>query len=517
MGFNCCFLRFGMRSMCASLAVLLSACAPVPLDQPKAVTQAAIAPVSSELKQAAATITANGNPSQSALILLVEGNEALGARLRLIERAEHTLDLQYFLFKPDLAGALVAQALLDAADRGVRVRFLVDDIFTTVPDTSLGLLDVHPNIEVRVFNPVLRPGPKSLGLLAEFSRANRRMHNKLFVVDGAVAIIGGRNIADEYFQIQTDTDFADFELLAMGPVLTELEQAFDLFWNDGWAVPIASLRERPSAEELQSARAALTRALIPARDTYEAAVNAPHFTRLSTGEAPVFRARTRLVVDPPEKLKTPVRGGPRLVAEDLLTSITNATESVVLISPYFVPEDYGARLFADLARRGVEVRIITNSVGSTNHAYVHAGYRRHREDLLRAGVKLHEIRPDALQASGRLPRDNEIGLVMHTKLAVIDRDEVFIGSLNFDPRSIKLNTEIGVFAKGRDFAGFMHDEIERQLGTFTYRLTLSKSGALQWHYDFPKAPTVTDSEPGVTFWNSLVIGVTELLDIELQL
>lgn len=501
----------------AFVAVALAACAPVPLDAPKPITTAGIAPASAELQQATGVFAANRASSHSSLIPLIEGNEALGARLRLIERAEHSLDLQYFLMKPDLAGALLSQALLEAADRGVRVRFLLDDIFTSVPDSRLGLLDAHPNIEVRIFNPVLRPGPKSFGLLAEFRRTNRRMHNKSFTADGAVAVIGGRNIADEYFQIKTDTEFADFEVLIMGPAVKGIENTFDLYWNDGWAVPVKALIEEQTGEAFLEARMSLEAQLVPARETYQKAVNDPHFERLSSGAAPIYTADTTVVVDTPDKVKMPVRGGTRILAEDLLTRMKNATQSVVLISPYFVPEDYGARLFQELASRGVSVRIITNSLGSTNHAYVHAGYRRHRADLLRAGVKLHEIRPDALQAMGTLPKDDETGLVMHTKLAVIDRDEIFVGSLNLDPRSIKLNTEVGIFVDSHRFGSFMHDEIERELRDFTYRLSISETGKLRWHYDNPNALTQTDKEPGATFWNSLVVGLTGLIGIELQL
>lgn len=500
------------------VAMLLAACAPVPLDAPKPVSRASVAPSTASLQQAASKLARDRDPSHSSLVPLVEGNQALGARLRIIERAEHTIDMQYFLMKPDLAGALIYKSLLDAADRGVRVRFLLDDIFTTVPDDALGLLDAHPNIEVRVFNPTKRPGPKVLGFVTEFTRVNRRMHNKSFIADGAVAIVGGRNIADEYYQIQTESEFADFEIGVIGPAVREIEEAFDLYWNDGWAVPMERLRDKPSADETAAAIAEFNRRLIPARQVYDKAVNDPHFQRLISGTEPIYEAPMQVVVDEPDKLKTPVYGGgPRIVAEDLLTRMQNASQSVLVITPYFVPEDYGARLFRQLAQRGVDVRVVTNSVGSTNHAYVHAGYRRHREDLLRAGVKLYEIRDDALQAMGKLPAEDERTLVMHSKLVIVDRDDVFVGSLNFDPRSVKLNTEVGIFVDSQTFGGFMQGEIEKGLANFTYRLHLTDEGSLQWHYDNPKAPSVTAKEPGSTLFNSIIISLTELMGVELQL
>ena len=498
----------------------VSACAPVPLDQNKPQSFSFTAPAEAPLKKAAGLVAAERNADHSTLIPLVEGNEALGARLRLIEQSAHSLDLQYFLMKPDLASALISEALLDAADRGVRVRYLVDDIFTTVQDEALAILDAHPNIEVRLFNPAFRPGPKSFGLAVEFGRVNRRMHNKMFVADGAIAIVGGRNIADEYYQIQTDSEFADFEILLLGPAIEGLEESYDLYWNDDWAVPISALHAVPSQEENKAWRADLLDRLRPARQIYEGAVNDPHFARLVSGQEPVYSAHIKVVTDNPQKLKNPpqgARGGPRILAEDLLMRMNSASKSVLLMTPYFVPEDYGSRLFQDLARRGVSVRIVTNSLASTNHSYVHAGYRRHRRDLLQAGVELHEIKSDALQAIGRLPVDDPKTLVMHTKIAIIDRDEVFVGSLNFDPRSVKLNTEVGVFVDSHSFGGFMHDEVERELRNFTYRLSLDENDDLLWHFEHPAAPEITTKEPGATFAKEIMIGLTSLLGVELQL
>jgi len=510
--------RLARRLTALAGVLVLAACTPVPLDAPKLVTRAVIAPATASLQQSAGILSRGRHPAHSSLIPMVEGNEALGARLRIMEAAEHTIDLQYFLMKQDLAGALISQGMLDAADRGVRVRLLLDDIFTTVPDDTLALLDAHQNIEVRVFNPAMRPAPKMLGLLAEFPRVNRRMHNKSFTADGAVAIVGGRNIADEYYQIQTDSEFADFEVSIIGPAVRGIEETFDLFWNDGWSVPMERLNEAPSAAEVAAARTNLDLRLRDARQIYEKAVSNPHFQRLISGSEPIYDARIEVETDIPDKVKVPVRGGgPRILAEDLLNRMQNASHSVVLMTPYFVPEDYGAQLFQRLAERGVDVRIITNSVGSTNHSYVHAGYHRHRASLLASGVELFEIRSDALQAMGRLPADDERGLVMHTKLAVIDRDEIFVGSLNLDPRSVKLNTEGGIFIHSHQFGGFVHDEIDREIRNFTYRLSLADDGALRWHYDNPVSPSVTSQEPGATLFNQTIIGITGLLGLELQL
>lgn len=515
------YMRAAKRSttlLCAGVvSVALGACAPVPLDAPKPVSFAAVAPPSSKLQQSARALAADRPASHTSFAPLADGNEALGARLRSIEAAEQTIDLQYFLMKPDLAGALVSQALLKAADRGVRVRYLIDDVFTTVSDDTLGYLDAHPNMEVRVFNPSARPGSKFLNFVTEFARVNRRMHNKIFTVDGASAIIGGRNIADEYFQIQTTSEFADFEMLLTGPAVADVQKAFDLYWNDGWSVPMSRLKEPPSQAELAQARSELDARLVPARDVYDKAVNDPYFARLSAGEEAIFSGPTTVVVDRPVKVKTPVRGGERVLAETLLRRMKNAKKDVILITPYFVPEDYGARLFENLAQRGVRVRIVTNSVGSTNHTYVHAGYRRHREPLLRAGVEIYELRSDAMQALGELPPDDKTGLVMHSKAAVIDTNEVFVGSMNLDPRSVKINSELGVFFDSPAFGRFMQERLQIGLRDYAYRLSLAPDGRLLWHYDNPQARSVTVKEPGATAWNGFVIGLTELLGVESQL
>lgn len=498
------------------VGVCLTACTPVPLNSTKAVSAAQISSSGTELGGFSDQITRSGN-GQSAFAQLVDGNQALGARLRLIEAAEETLDLQYFLIKPDLGGALISMALLKAADRGVRVRLLLDDVFTKVSDKDLALLDAHPNIEVRIFNPSARPGPKFMGFLTDFQRVNRRMHNKSFTADSAFSIVGGRNIADEYFQINTVTEFADFEMLVVGPAVRKISDTFDLFWNDGWAVPINQLRPPVSMADLDKTREELEKLLVPARDVYKNAVNDPYILRLGVGQEKTYLGYAEIVTDVPLKLKTPVRGGQRTLAETLLRRLKKAQHDVILLTPYFVPEDYGARLFSDLAARGVRVRIVTNSLESTNHTYVHAGYRRHRLQLLAAGVELYEVRADSLSVLGLIPDGDETTVTMHSKLAIIDGQEVFLGSLNLDPRSIKLNTEIGLFIQSRKLSSDLLGSLDEEIENYTYRLAMSESGELEWHFDGPGANAVTRNEPGATFFKRFVVGITALLSVEILL
>ncbi len=492
-------------------------CTPIPLDEAKPIEFAETPSQPNVLLNAARQTNKDLAPSNSSVMLLNDGNEALGARLRLIESATDTLDLQYFLLKPDLSGALVAQSLLTAADRGVRVRFLLDDVFTPISDKALGFLNAHPNISIRIYNPVTRPGPKVVGFLTDFSRVNRRMHNKSFTSDSAFTIVGGRNIADEYFQINTSSEFADFEVLMAGPIVSEVSNSFDVFWNDGWSVPMERLRKAPTKSQLAAAREDLGALLEPAQQIYEKAFNDPYFARLKAKQEPVFSGKAIVVSDTPNKLKVPVKNGERILAESLLRRMKNAEHEVILLTPYFVPEDYGARLLSDLANRGVKVSVVTNSLASTNHVYVHAGYRRHRVQLLDAGVQLYEIRPDSLQVLGLVPPGDPTGVVMHTKLAVIDGNEVYVGSLNFDPRSIKQNSEFGVFIESKQLAEQIKSTLQVGLQNYTYRLTKTPEDSLIWNYENPSAPEKTAQEPGATLWKNFVVGFTALLGIEQQL
>ncbi len=437
----------------------------------------------------------------------------------MIETAQHSIDMQYFLLKPDLAGALVAVALLEAADRGVRVRFLLDDALTTAKDRQIARLDAHPNIEFRMINPLSRQSPTFWNYLWEFQRVNRRMHNKSMVVDQSLCIVGGRNIADEYFRVDTSSEFADFDIFLAGPVAHEIGEQFDLYWNDGWSVPLEALRPsrskpldyRAVEQEIRARRAEALTGL------HQRAIESTYLSDVRSGRVKPIFAPIEVSYDKPEKLKVPVQEGERHVANDLLSAMSRATSEIILVSPYFVPEDWGARFFRDLAARGVRVRIVTNSLASNNHPYVHAGLMRHRKDLLAAGVELYEIKADALTVTGEAPPGSEITMTMHTKLAVIDSQNLFVGSLNFDPRSIKINTEIGIFIADEKAGGAMHDALDAVMHEYAYRLALDENGNLTWIYTGADRQDVEYREPGASPWRLFVANFTRLLPVEGQL
>lgn len=498
-----------------SLAMLLCACTYVPFDAPR---DGAAKPVAASVTETEARVfrASERRDGQTAFHPLVSGNDALGARLSMIAAAEERIDLQTFLIKPDRAAALISLALIRAADRGVQVRILVDDVFTTASDRQLAYLAAHPGISLRLFNPLSRQSPAAVNYLLDFQRVNRRMHNKAMIVDHSTAVIGGRNIADEYYQVDTSTEFADFDLFMAGPAVAGLSQAFETFWNDRWSVPIEAFT--PDKADPGQVRATLeARADAGARGIYRRAMGSTYLKDLRSGRHPATWARARVVSDAPSKLRLAPGPGERRVADALVQRLRRAQSQVTIISPYFVPRNWGASLFTDLAERGVRVRIVTNSLAANNHAYVHGGYMRHRAALLAAGVELYEVRADALSRIGEVAAESGTQLTMHTKLIIIDEDTSFVGSLNFDPRSINLNTEMGVFIEGRQAAtGFLR-AIEQDLPKYTFRLALDEQDRIRWTWSHGGATEVFSADPGASFLRKATAGLAGLLPIEGQL
>ena len=360
------------RSLCLPLALAISGCAAVPFDAPKE-TSVAEAPARDSTAGQAAAPWLDGS-GRSGFVPLGAGEAALGARLRMIEGAEHTIDAQYFLMKPDLSAALISNALIEAADRGVRVRFLLDDVFTTASDEDLAILNGHPNLDVRVFNPITRRGPRWLGFIRDFPRTNRRMHNKSFVVDGSLVIVGGRNIADEYYAVEQEIEFADFDVLGAGPVAMDVARDFDLFWNSRRAVPLDALIDdatRAAASTRRIGEQADDAQLSRAREVYDGAVDNELFRDLRAGRIEPIEGYAVVVTDPPAKLGYPVGSDLEALFDDISARMEAATREIVIITPYFVPGREGVAVLKSLRERGIEIVVITNSLASTNHPYVH--------------------------------------------------------------------------------------------------------------------------------------------------
>jgi putative cardiolipin synthase len=431
---------------------------------------------------------------------LSQGLDALGVRLQLAERAEKSIDLQYFLMKNDSAGAVLIKALLKSADRGVRVRLLLDDIFTKAPDRSLLLLDQHENIDVRIFNPISRKGIWALNFLTSFKQANRRMHNKSFTVDNQASIVGGRNIADEYFQLKEDEVFEDFEVLAVGPIVDEISNSFDQYWNHSHAVPIGDFVANKKNEDLVTVRADVSDQLRQIYDTvYQRSLDSQLLQDLIADRLPLIPAEARLLSDSPDKLTNEISDEQMHLANDLREVLLSADEEVIIITPYYVPRKNGIELLRNLTDRGLRVIIVTNSLASNNHVPVHSGYAKYRKDVIRAGAELYEVRANAGREFGA-GDDAPDALTLHSKVFIFDRRYLFVGSLNLDPRSIEINAEMGLLIDSPEFAGGMAVAVEERLEAAAYRLQVNERGKLEWHARIDGIEIIETKDPLTSWW-----------------
>jgi putative cardiolipin synthase len=489
----------------------LSACASVPLDYPRTASQAMPLDAGTHLGQQSVEWEAE-HGEKSGFLGLSDGIEALGARLRMMELAQQSIDAQYFIIKKDRAGALFTGKMLRAADRGVRVRLLVDDIFTPGTDQAFSVLNSHPNIEVRLFNPVANRRFKYLSYAADFSRANRRMHNKSFTVDNAMTIVGGRNIGEEYFELNQDVKFDDYEVLAIGPVVQSVSSNFDEFWNSELAVPMEAFKVTANPARLDEWREYIREHTAKGQDgIYSQAVNSSFIQDVRTGKIQPVAATATMISDHPDKLVAEV-GDEKLatLAVEIGRRFRAAQREIVIITPYFIPQNDGAQLIEDLLFRGVRVIIVTNSLASTNHVPVHAAYARYRKRLLHAGAEIYELRAVALESS-----TNEWGfspelVTLHSKATIIDRKTIFIGSLNFDPRSILINTEMGLFIENESLGDEFTESILEDLPRVAYQVRLNDEGELRWYYHYGETRERLKKEPQSSWWKRSQAGIYRL-------
>lgn len=446
-----------------------------------------------------------GHPGDSACALLADGEAALATRLALAGLASSTLDMQYYLWHDDATGRLLARAVLAAADRGVRVRMLIDDIHLTGRDTGLATLDSHPNIAIRVFNPFrVRIWPswrRLVEAIREGSRLNHRMHNKTFIADG-FAIVGGRNIGDEYFAAAEEANFRDMDLLTVGKVVRDIDASFAAFWQSEFAVPVRTLTPfRPTKRFMRRWFRRLRRFRLQR-------ISLQSYAQLSRAdfEAHLHRLRARLhwgkatvVYDLPEKV-----GGlaPPRVAQAMLAQLELVQRELLIETAYFVPDARSIEVLQQLRDRDVSVTVLTNSLASNDVIAAHAGYAPHRSTLLRLGVRLFEVRSRSARREPTVA-GTRVGsrASLHSKAAVLDRTTVFVGTLNFDPRSLYINTEIGLVVASPGLAQEVADLIEKALsGETSFRVLLEGEGngrRLVWRAEGLSLPELR-AEPEVT-------------------
>lgn len=435
----------------------------------------------------------------SGFLLINNGLDGLIARSELIARAQASLDLQYFIFREDKSGMALTAQLISAADRGVKIRILVDDGNTLEGDEQLLTLASHPNIQVRIFNPFHYRGHNELVRLLEMtankSELDYRMHNKLFIADNAAALVGGRNIGDSYFQIGPEIQLADDDVFVVGPMVKKLSQSFDEFWNSVHSVPAQKVAPElttvAALERFKQQLAVNLEALEKQKESFiNQAQSSQVLTRLFTGTPNLAWAKAQLVYDSPDKKDVEddsLVGS--LIYEPIKEAVKSTRSELLIITPYLIPGVEGMKIFQLLRDHNVSVRILTNSLETTPEPLAQAGYSRYRKPLLKLGVKLYEIRAKPGKVVGRGKskerlRDSNYGL--HAKQYVFDRQRVFLGSMNFDQRSMHLNTEIGLIIDSPELAKQAFDRFERLIdASNSYQVLLmtdsvNNSEALVW-------------------------------------
>jgi putative cardiolipin synthase len=462
------------------------------------------------------------HPGESGFMLISNGENALLMRISLLNAAEKAIDIQYYSFLDDLSGKLLLEAILRAADRGVRIRILVDDINLKKSDNIWSLLNTHPNIEMRVFNPF---ATKDQGILSrlnnlfEFERFTKRMHNKVFIADNQLSIIGGRNLGDAYFDNNEEFNFRDVDILAAGPITTEVSKSFDKYWNGNQSYPLASVQSSETGKYAVS----FMREML--RDNWKTEVEKgklahlqPMVGQLKNGDLPLTWAAAELAVDPPAKITQPREASVSRPGSRLKKLVENAKSEFLAITPYFIPSDDGVTWLKSVTGRGVKVKILTNSLASTDVVAVHTGYKRYRKQVIEDGVELYEMKPipGKHPRTGRFARSKRASL--HTKIYVIDRKDVIIGTFNFDPRSIELNTEIAFVIHSPALAEQILKMFEKGISPdYSYHLELAGDNELEWITRKDGREIRYTSEPEAGFWRNVKAIVLSVFPLEDQL
>jgi putative cardiolipin synthase len=504
------------------LPLLLGACAslPDPSTHPRSYQ---VSDPDSRLSRAVTDDVAH-HAGQSGFYLLANGLDAFAARMLLIDAAERTIDAQYYLFHDDLTGNLLLERLLAAADRGVRVRLLIDDMDTRGRDADFAALDGHPNFALRLFNPFGSRSARMLEMITRFGRVSRRMHNKSFTVDGTATVVGGRNIGNEYFAANPDVEFGDLDVLAAGPVARDVLEVFDAYWNHELAYPASALVRAPVptprlAEVRQRLREVAAEA---ANSAYAQRVReSALIERLAQERLPMRRGTAEVFADSPDKLLRAPTERATHMGPSLRRRVSDTSRELLIFSPYFVPGAEGVDWLAERVASGVRVRIITNSLASNDVPLVHAGYARYRRDLLARGIELYEAKPQAGPQEQTDKTRHHIGssskASLHAKTFVFDRERLFIGSLNLDPRSARLNTEMGLMFESPELAEAVAAWFDEELTDYAYELALDDHGRLAWldHRTAGEVRYARDPETGL--FKRLLVWLAGMLPIEEQL
>ncbi len=480
----------------------LTACTGLPAAPPASPSFAMAAQADTPLWQLANRTPLE--PGSAGLALAPIGSAAFRLRLALTAQARHTLDLQYYAVHDDRSGRGLLRSLRDASQRGVRVRLLVDDLHTADTEQLLLAFAAHEGIEVRLFNPIPngRWGTVSrvIGSVFDWGRINRRMHNKLFVADNAMAVLGGRNIGDEYFMRGSEHNFVDVDVLAAGGPVATLSQGFDSYWNSPLSYPVASLVRSPlDAAALRMQFDTLTAGTLPPPEDATVPARLQAYAvmpeQIASGEIDMVQAPVKVLIDPVSKatrFKPDSRAS--TVRASLIDELQASQTEVLVVSPYFVPGLSGVSRMKALIERGVHIRLLTNSLAANDEPLVHIGYAAYRALLLRAGVEIFELSPQLARSRGHLGRFGSSVGSLHAKVAVIDRQRLFIGSMNFDPRSEAINTEMGLLIDSPALAEAFLNLVDYRDSAYRLRLAPNQQD-VEWITSQDGVDKIHGSEP----------------------
>lgn len=444
---------------------------------------------------------------ESGIYMLADSRDAFLARLALVEKAEQSLDLQYYIYHDDLSGRLLSQRLIAAADRGVRVRMLLDDHTMAGMDGVIKALDDHQNIEVRLFNPYMQRQFRPLGYLTDFFRLNRRMHNKSMTADSIISIVGGRNIGNEYFDANSGIMFADLDVAVVGQGAQQTAEDFDRYWNDQSSYPASVIIGNVAPADLSG--------VSDEARGYLGLLMQTNFAKyLTDGQMPLVWAKTMLISDHPSKVLKKQQEQ-NILDKYIAPLMENAQKELVIVSPYFVPTKQGERMLSNLAKKGKSVGVLTNTLAANDVAVVHSGYAKYRKDLLKSGVKLYELKDDATvkPAAVRGAYDGQ-GASLHAKTFVVDGRYLYVGSFNMDPRSANLNTEMGLIIDSPKLAKSLIDQLSINLSKHTYTVSLDDEGKMIWTTQENGEMIQQDHEPESSLYRRVQVWIASHLPIE---
>jgi cardiolipin synthase C len=507
-----------LSSVAVALVSLITGCASLPSLEGRTATSALADTAGTRLGRAIAPGVA-ANPGKAGIHALPDPHDAFAARVLLAAAAEKSLDVQYFIWHGDQVGYLLFEAVWQAAERGVRVRMLLDDLNTRGLDPTIAALDAHPNIEVRLYNPFVQRDARALNFLTDFTRVNRRMHNKSFTADNQVSVVGGRNIGNEYFGAGSGVGFADLDVIAVGPSVREVSREFDLYWNSPSAYPAANFVGAPGPDAAANLRATFSAMRAdPESVVYlEAVRGTPLIRDLLDRQLALEWTTAQVVYDDPAKTLDTTSRIDVLLFPELVRTLGRPDKTLDLVSPYFVPGAEATAALGKLATTGVKVRILTNSLEASDVKSVHAGYAKRRQDLLQAGVELYELKSTAVKASSesKAKVGASSSAALHAKTFAVDRNRIFVGSFNFDQRSALLNTEMGLVIESPELAQRLAAFFEAQVPMAAYEVRLTADGRdLEWIEQTSSGAKRYDTDPGTSWFLRREVDFLSILPIE---